>query len=382
MKLVEKLENCCGCGACKNACPKNAISMKSNNEGFLYPDINKSLCVECGLCKNVCAFVKPLDIERTPYVVGLKHKDEEVRKNSRSGGAFTLISDWILGQNGVVYGAAFNDDFSVEHKRAETKEERNQFRKSKYVQSYTADIFLQVKNDLKDGRVVLFSGTPCQCEGLLSYLNQTKTDCKRLLLCDIVCHGVPSPMLWKDYLEFCEKNKNGKPENIEFRDKKFGWNTHIESYCVNGEKYTDKIYTTLFYRHECIRKSCFKCKYTSTSRVGDFTLADFWGIQNDNPEFNDNKGVSLFFINTEKARLIFDTLKGKVHYFDADIENAVKFNPMLEKPFQEPNGRQKFWNEYVNNGFEYVAKKYGVVTFKTRVIRKLKRIAMKFTGKK
>lgn len=381
MKLFEKPENCCGCGACKNICPKNAITMKADREGFLFPDINSELCVECGLCSKVCAFAKPLDISRNPYVVGLKHKNEDVRKNSRSGGAFTAVSDWVLERKGVVYGAAFNDDYSVSHKRAETAEGRNEFRKSKYVQSFTADVFTQVRDDLKDGRWVMFSGTPCQCEGMLSYLNQTKTDCEKLLLCDLVCHGVPSPKIWRDYLEFCSKNKQGRVENVEFRDKSFGWNQHIESYFVNGSKYSDKIYTTLFYRHECIRKSCFKCKYTSTSRVGDFTLADFWGIDNDKPEFNDNKGVSLFFVSTDKGRKIFDEVEHQLDYFKADVENAVRFNPMLEKPFPEPSGRQKFWAEYLDKGFEYVAKKYGVVTFKTRVVRKLKRIAKKITGK-
>ena len=210
INIINK-EDCCGCTACVSICAHKAITMEPDTLGFLYPKVDVSKCTNCGLCEKVCAFNDNYDTSmnlETPYVYGARHKDIKEVETSRSGAAFIAISDWILSQGGVVYGVGYEEHFKVVHKRAVTKEQRNEFKGSKYVQSDLNDIFIQIKNDLRNGKMVLFSGTPCQTSGLNSYIGKKLR--QNLYLVDIVCHGVPAPYIWRDYITYFERKYKRK----------------------------------------------------------------------------------------------------------------------------------------------------------------------------
>lgn len=232
MIRIENPKDCCGCTACASICVHNAITMKPDALGFLYPKVDESKCVDCGLCERVCQFNGHYDCSLNllqPIAYAARHKDISEVMKSRSGAAFVAISDYILEQGGVVYGAGYKDHFRVAHKRAATKEERDEFRGSKYVQSDMTGVFRQVKEDLKNGLVVLFSGTPCQTSGLNAFVGKKLRE--NLYLVDIVCHGVPGPYIWRDYLEYLEKKHGSKITYVNFRDKElYGWKAHKETF--------------------------------------------------------------------------------------------------------------------------------------------------------
>ena len=237
IKIVNPAD-CSGCTACASICPHDAIIMKPDAMGFLYPEVDVDKCVECGLSENVCAFNEHYDRSENlsvPLAYGARHKDMNEVKTSRSGAAFIALSDAVLRAGGVVYGAGYEGHFRVVHKRAVTKEERDEFKGSKYVQSDLTGIFRQVKNDLKNGLTVLFSGTPCQTAGLASYIGKKKIR-ENLFLVDIVCHGVPSPYVWRDFLDYIERKQGADICWVNFRDKqKYGWSGHQETFkFVNG----------------------------------------------------------------------------------------------------------------------------------------------------
>lgn len=304
-----------------------------------------------------------------PLAYGCKHKNEKIRLNSRSGGFFTAISDVILEHGGVVYGCMLNERFEAVHERAETREERNKFRKSKYVQSNMQDSMRRVREDLLGGRDILFSGTPCQVDGLLNYLKLTNTDCSGLLTLDIVCHGVPSPKLWKDYLEYQEK-KHGKIHSAEFRNKKdFGWEECIETLETENGTVNSKIYSALYYINYPLRRSCHECRYASKKRVSDITLADFWGIENICPEMNDNKGVSLILVNTEKGKMFFDKCLDSIEAKKINVDSADQKS--LREPFWYSVKKEQFWEDYKNRGFEYIVKKYAQNSPAKKIVEKV-----------
>lgn len=238
MIVIADPRNCCGCTACQSICPHDAISMCPDPLGFLYPKVDVSKCVECGLCEKVCQFNEHYDTSlnlREPEAYAVRHKDMDELMRSRSGAAFVAISDYVLENGGVVYGAGYKDHFRVSHKRAASKQERDEFRGSKYVQSDLSDVFRAVRKDLQDGLFVLFSGTPCQTAGLNAYIGPKLRE--RLLLVDIVCHGVPSPYIWRDYLDFLERKRGARIVCVNFRDKvKYGWDAHLETYRFEGEE--------------------------------------------------------------------------------------------------------------------------------------------------
>lgn len=377
IKIFDVDNNCCGCTACMTVCKQKAISMKTDDKGFLYPEIDKSKCVNCGLCVKTCAFQKGYitpDNFDVPLVYAVKHKDYNERKTSRSGGMFAALVDWILSKNGVVYGAGYGEDFYVLHKRAETKSDSFEFKGSKYVQSDINNVFSQVIDDLINDKYVLFSGTPCQTAGLYSCLKNVNTD--RLYVCDIVCHGTPSPYIWRDYLKYYMDKYKSNIESVDFRNKKYGWNTHIESLCFkNGKKVSSEIFTKLFYQHIMLRPSCGNCKYTNTRRPSDITLADFWGIDKAVPGFNDNKGVSLVFINTLKGQSVFNDINDNLDYRISKLEDCMQHN--MKEPSKFSDKTDEFWNDYKSKGFEFVVNKYvdmslkGKIKFRIKLLYKL-----------
>lgn len=345
--------------------------------GFLYPQIDNTKCTDCGLCEKVCSFRSDYDLSDNlpePLLYGLKHKTESERMKSQSGGAFALLSDWILEQNGVVYGAGYADDFTVLHKRAEDKLQRNEFRGSKYVQSDISDIFPLLTEDLKSKKYVLFSGTPCQTAAIHSFVKLKKLDDSKLFLVDLICHGVPAPFVWKNYLMYLEQKFHDKIIKTNFRDKQFGWRVPLEFYIFkSGKSISAFSYTFLYYKHIMLRLSCGKCPFTNYNRPSDITVGDFWGIEKSNPDFAaDNKGVSLVIVNSQKGKFLFDNIKDKCDFFTTVKENSLQAN--LQRPTPLHKNRKKFENDFSNYGFDYINKKYGTDSYNYKIKKILKRI--------
>lgn len=379
---IKNPADCCGCTACASICNHDAILMKPDILGFLYPKVDKEKCVDCGLCEKICAFNEHYDTSLNlskPLAYAARHKDMREVKTSRSGAAFIAISDYILESGGVVYGAGYTDHFRVVHKRATTKEERNEFKGSKYVQSDMNTVFRQVKKDLRDGLTVLFSGTPCQTSGLNSYVGRKWRE--KLILIDIICHAVPSPFVWRDYLTILEKKYKGKVVFVDFRDKSKGWaHIHEEKFVFdNGQSVNRGTFTHFFYSNLDIRQSCATCHYANLNRPSDITLGDFWGFEKVVPNMNtDNKGLSLMIINSENGRKLFDEIKSNLMYQEVALKDCLQ--PNLCHPTNVKDSKEnKFIDDYEKYGVTYVACKYAdwsklypLKCFLKKVIKKIK----------
>jgi len=377
MVSIDNPQNCCGCTACESVCPRDAITMTPDALGFLYPKVDLSKCIECGLCEKVCQFNDHYDRShnlRSPIAYAARHKKLSEVMKSRSGAAFVSISDYVLKQGGVVYGAGYKDHFRVVHKRATTKTERDEFRGSKYVQSDLTGIFRKVKDDLKNGLVVLFTGTPCQTAGLNSYVGKKLRE--NLILVDIVCHGVPGPYLWRDYLAFLERKQGDEIVIVNFRDKDlFGWTAHRESFVFKRGS-NKKTFSYLFYNHIMFRHSCGVCHYANLQRPSDITIADFWGWEKCAPEINlDDKGVSLVLINTKKGKTIFSNLRDELIVCEVSINDCLQ--PNLQSPSSIHPKRKQFESDYQKYGFKYVMRRYGDDGMVFRIRRLLSRMKNK-----
>lgn len=304
---TQRPKECCGCTACMSICPKSAIEMKADNHGFLAPVIDKEKCIQCDLCRKVCDFNRediPFNTVIAAY--GMHHKEESVLRSSRSGGAFYMLAQQILNMSGIVWGAAFDDNLNVIHKEVRTSEELRTIQGSKYVQSNLKAAFNQIKKTLDSDRWVLFSGTACQVAGLLSYLNMQNVETTKLITCDIICQGVPSPEVFNNYKKYLEEKYNDKLHDFNFRDpQRIGWKGHEESFTfkAKNKRYFSREYTNYYYYY--MRESCFSCKYAGTHRPGDFSLGDFWSIDANYPYFYNEEGNSLILINTEKGLHFF-----------------------------------------------------------------------------
>ncbi len=376
MIQITNKADCCGCTACASVCAHHAISMEPDAMGFLYPKVDTDKCTECGLCEKVCAFNPNYDRSLNlpePQIYAARHKDMHEIETSRSGAAFIAISDYVLEQGGVVYGAGYAEHFRVVHKRAINKEERNEFKGSKYVQSDLRDIFPQIKEDLKQGLTVLFSGTPCQTAGLASFIGKRLRE--KLILVDIVCHGVPAPYIWRDYLAYLEKKYKQPIVEVNFRDKsRVGWSGHIESFVFqDGTKKESKTYSYLFSKCIMMRPSCGKCHYTNFNRPSDFTLADYWGWEKLSPDFNkDNKGCSLLLVNTEKGRHF-------LKYISIDLNLIVSnkilcLQPNLQIPSKPSDKSSLFEYLYIKHGFKKVAQKFSDLNYKSNIKKIIRKI--------
>lgn len=379
MIKIEDPKDCCGCTACASICAHEAIKMEPDALGFLYPKTDISLCVECGLCEKVCQFNENYD--RTlnlsePIAYAARHRDIDEVMKSRSGAAFVAISDYILEQGGVIYGVGYKDHFLVAHKRATTKIERDEFRGSKYVQSDLTGVFRQVKEDLKSGLKVLFSGTPCQTSGLNAYVGKRLRE--NLILVDIICHGVPSPSIWLDYIAKIIQDNKRKIVKVDFRDKKrFGWKDHRESFILEDNSVIIKNnWATLFYKHIMFRHSCGVCHFTNFHRPSDITLADFWGSEKTTNINKDDKGLSLIFCNTEKGCQIFDQVKDIMEIVPADLNNITQKN--LQYPTIIHPQRIEFEKTYAEEGFDgcmaFVERMNKKPNLVVRILRRVKRI--------
>lgn len=316
-----------------------------------------------------------------PKVYAVRHKNEEVRAASRSGGIFTAISDWVFGNKGVVYGCVLTGDFSAVHIRADCADGRNKMRGSKYIQSRLGNTFNSVKADLLEKRTVLFTGTSCQIAGLKGFLGRNYDN---LICVDIVCHGVPSIRVWRSYLDWQGAHNGALVKDADFRNKKdFGWHEHMETLTLNnGKKINSAIFKELFYGHMILRPSCYVCPYKSTVHPGDITIGDYWGIEKAAPGFDDNRGVSLVLINNSVGENVFDAVKSEVDWKATRMEDSMQ--TPLREPFPRPAGRDLFWNDFSQKNFGYIVKKYGGNGTMTRLRRrlgKIKRRLVKNSGK-
>lgn len=304
----------------------------------------------------------------------VKHKDDRIRSNSTSGGMFTAISDYVLDLGGTVYGAVFADGHRIYHIRAVSVEERDRMRGSKYVQSSLGDTFRQVKEDLGAGLMVLFTGTPCQADGLKRSLENIDTS--GLILCDVVCFGVPGRQIWEDYVKYLEKKKRKTLKVHYFRTKVNGWHTVtpkniFEDNTEDSESALSQIYMNLFNSGFVLLPSCYQCSYASIKRCSDLTLGDFWGIQNIDPDFDDNKGVSLVIVNSVKGERLLDAIRGELHIREYNKDDCLQHN--LREPTPIPAGREQFLTDYRTRGFRYIAVKYAGYTMKNRIRQFLSR---------
>lgn len=360
MPIDKHKNDCSGCTACVNVCPVSCISMLEDALGFKYPKVDLERCIHCELCVKRCPFndhYSTPDNYSSPISYAAKALSADEVARSQSGAAFAILSDAVIDKGGVVYGVGYTGRFKVTTKRAVTKEERDEFRGSKYVQSDLGDIFKDVKSDLSKGQLVLFSGTPCQIAGLTSFLpNNLKNN---LITLDLICHGVPGPKVWDEYLTYLERKNKAKLASVNFRDKSLkGWHSHIESFKFVGKPYT-YTYTYMFYNHINLRYSCGNCPYTNLRRTGDITIGDCWGIEKTSAAWlaEDNKGCSLIMINTPTGKELFNTVKNRLQYCSVDINEVLQ--PQLQGPVKLSPQRAKFEEDFASYGFKYIKRVYG-----------------------
>lgn len=376
MIKIEDKSKCTGCFACASICPKNCITMERDEEGFLYPRVQNG-CVSCGLCTKACPLITPKkEKNQIGRAIGAINKDEKIRLQSSSGGIFTLIAEKIIDNGGVVFGASFDGNFSVSHRAVFTKEDLGQFRGSKYTQSRIGNTYKEAKAYLEENRQVLFTGTPCQIGGLYAYLQK---DYENLYTQDIICHGVPSPLVWESYLSFKEKEMGANVTEVGFRNKRFGWNRwSIKMSFDNKTEYIktlgEDLFVRAFLKDLCLRPSCYNCAFKGKERLSDITLADFWGIKNVLPEMDDDKGTSLVIINSSKGNALFDSVSAQIEYKETDIDKALVYNPAAIKSAARVQNREKFMDAIKREGFGKEGCKYLKKPFLARVKSKIKRL--------
>lgn len=388
MIIINDKTKCCGCSACANICPKNCISMKPNEDGFLYPITNVVECVACGLCEKICPVIQSKKQSTNGTILaafGGNTKDEQLRENSSSGGIFGMLAKILFAENGVVVGAAFSDDFySVRHTCIEIKDELYRLQGSKYLQSEINYSYKKVKEFLLRGRKVLFTGTPCQVAGLKAYLGK---EYDNLFTQDVICHGTPSPMIWKKYVQYRELVSGGTVQRMSFRHKKYGWKTYSVFFGFSkNTEYVKKLsidpYMQVFLRDIDLRPSCYDCAFKNGTSGSDITLADYWGVQDEDPELDDDKGTSLIIIHTPKGFEIFKKIQTKLNCKSIDLEKAIKHNPSYYESAHLPKKREKFFEEVRNGQIDSVMKKYASpVSLVQKVKNKIKRIIKKISGK-
>lgn len=363
--LYSSKDQCCGCGACLNICPKHAISMEEDECGFIYPRIDEELCVRCGLCKKVCAFQNREETNSPLQCRAAVNKDAETLRNSSSGGVFHALAMETLSNGGAVYGASFTDAWSVCHMSGESPEEIRRFQGSKYSHSDTGRTFSQAKVMLEQGRSVLFSGTPCQIAGLKAFLGR---DYENLLTVDIVCHGVPSSSMLQAYMEHLEAKWGARIRSFTFRDKTLGWGINGSAVCegLPDKKkiwQSDSAYLFYFTRGWIYRENCYACKYACSHRPGDLTIGDFWGIEKQHPEYlggkgwDESKGISFVFASTEKGAKALKSLESRMDMKPAEFEEIAAGNGQLRHP-SEPGPREEILAVYKEGGWEALEKRF------------------------
>lgn len=381
MKKVTFLEasKCTGCGACADVCPAKCIKLSADEEGFLYPTVSIEECIQCGKCERICPVISRREKGGEITAYAAKSRNEQIQMQSSSGGVFTEIAQYILKNGGVVFGAGLDEKFKVKHICVDTVEQLELLRGSKYVQSEIGTSYQRAKEFLAEGKTVLFTGTPCQIAGLHAFLGK---EYENLYSQDIICHGVPSPFLWEQYVRFRENRANSSVRRVSFRNKETGW----QSYSMLLEFSNDMKYMQLhssdpymqsFLKNLCLRPSCYNCAFKTRDRYADFTLADFWGVEWCNPNMLDNKGVSLVLMHSPKGKELFNQIKDTLLVEETNFEKAISFNSAMEKSVAYKPERNDFMKCVQQRGFSTAACKY----LKAPLLLRLKRMVRRMLKK-
>ena len=359
IKITNK-KKCSGCEACSNICPKQCISMKEDIEGFLYPEVNTDKCIECHLCEKVCPIKNEVNYNTEDEIYACYAKKYSEQLTSSSGGFFSVLARYILSMNGIVYGASFDDDFNVKHSYINDVNELELLKGTKYVQSRMGYIFKDVKKNLDEDRLVLFSGTSCQVAGLKFFLRQ---DYKNLYTVDLICHGVPSPKIWREYLN--EISKGRSIEYINFRNKMNGsselcFEIKYSDGQMMQEKYLKNNYINGFIKNMYLRPSCFECHFKESNRYSDFTIGDFWGVDEFHRKFSNGHGTSVVVVHNKKGREIFQSIKTDINYVKSDLDSMVMWNICYKESVKEDKLKKLFYDKYeeigINNTIESLTK--------------------------
>lgn len=377
---IKEKEKCCGCTACYSVCPKEAIAMQADEEGFKYPIVDREKCVKCNLCEKVC----PMLHQKTVNVgisakYAIQNKDADERNLSTAGGAFSLVADWILEEKkGIVFAVGF-DGCTVLHKSAESKNQIEEMRGSKYVQSDLGSIFKKVLTQLEKGRFCLFVGTPCQVYGLSNYIGGLP--CKEnLLTMDLMCLGVSSPKLYEMWISFLEKKYKAKVDRICFRDKSYGYATANVRIEVGGkvieQKYDSKSLMKTFFSGYNMRPSCYDCSFRCVDRVSDFTIGDFHQIGQYCKDMDDDKGTTCLWIHSGKAREVFELLKSRMNYFELDMNCSSTLDTISRKT-EMPIDRNIFWKDANRLDYSEFSRQWAKNDFKAGVANVAKPIINK-----
>lgn len=365
---IKDKKNCCGCSSCAQICPKNCITMRRDEEGFLYPNVSQSRCIHCNLCEKVCPVLHGAESgNKNPVVFGGWNREKEVRRNSSSGGVFSLLAKKILDEDGAVYGAAVCNDLQVRHIKAENIEELGPLRESKYIQSDIGEIYIDVRKDLMKDRKVLFTGTPCQVAGLKRFLRH---DYQSLYTCDFICHGVPSPLLFEKYIVWLEEKYGSKVDGFEFRNKIAAWKSNGQQMGTVIRFKSGKVlynipafkdpYMNGFLSDICLRPSCLSCQFKNLPKAdADITIGDFWGVKQVDPRLYNKSGTSVVIINTDKGLSLFHDIKRNFVGKRIRLEDVMKKNPCLvESPRgQSAKDRNNFFAK-LDISFETAQKPY------------------------
>lgn len=386
MLQVTDKQDCCGCHACVSVCARQCIAMQEDNEGFLYPVVDEAMCTDCGLCERVCPVINQDEPRKPLKVYAAKNRNEEIRRQSSSGGIFTPLAESVIRDGGVVFGAKFDKDWNVVHAWTDTIEGIADFRGSKYVQSTIGDAYREARELLKRGRKVLFSGTPCQIAGLRKFLRK---EYGNLLTVDVVCHGVPSPLVWRKYLEETRENLRAERDagkntvssslmdlpvitGISFRDKTHGWKKFAfrlryaafkaaenslpvpanDSERTLLQPFPDNVFMKGFLSNFYLRPSCYDCSSRTGKSGSDITIADFWGVQNFYPEFDDDRGVGLVLVNSDKGRKAYEQVNAI--NLEATYEQALNQNPCIEYSVPMTKHVKTFWDNFSLKGMDAV----------------------------
>lgn len=378
MITINEKSQCCGCSACVQSCPVQCIAMQADDEGFSYPVADAEQCIQCGKCEKVCPILHAVeDTKVVPDAWAVINTDEEIRKTSSSGGIFSLLAEQVIAEGGVIFGAAFDADFAVVHKAVDTAAGLESLRGSKYTQSRMGTVCQEVDCLLKAGRKVLFSGTPCQIEGLRTYLGR---DDEQLLLVDIICHGVPSPKVWQEYIKYREKKNKSSSRRIFFRHKKYGWKRYAVSFSFeNDTAYLGPLDRDLFMQafltDICLRPSCGQCAFKKTDRISDITLADFWGIEHILPSMDDDRGTSLVLVHSSKGRNLLDAVSAKCRMQRVESSAALRCNPAMTLSAEFHKNRSVFFKNLGLLPFDqlvrrYATRRYSWKTYIAIILRK------------
>lgn len=369
---IRNKENCCGCQACFQICPVHAISMDIDREGFWYPRIDQDVCVDCGRCEYVCPELKQYHTMVPMETWGCYRKDFSKRMKSASGGVFAVLAEAVLNRNGIVFGAAFNDKWELKHCYVDSISALDSLLGSKYIQSYIGNAYVRAKEFLKKGCLVLFSGTPCQIQGLKKYLDR---DYDNLLTVDLICHGVPSPEVWSDYLT--ELSKGSKLIAFTPRDKSDGIeNAPIVFEFDNGRRvrqhYNKNIYIKGFNQNLYLRPSCHACKFKGVERCSDLTIGDFWGHSIFYPSFGDHYGISVVMVHSEKGKKWFENVKDDLEVIAAKIKQVLPQNPSLAEAAPRQATRDVFFDRWKQQGVTFTVEQILRPTLTQRVDMLLK----------